>query len=406
MRSNPLMAATEAAHRVRVGGASRRHAVIGVALALGCAFVAGCTSSKSNSGSAGQGQPNSGEISQATLTSLRARLEAAQAVPKFTAPGQAVDASVVRGKKAMAIPISSQVGQCQTQAEDFKNIGSKLGMAVSLFSNPGGPSSWASGIQAAISQHVDAIALICGIVPGAVAPQLQAAKRAGIAVVDSNYNDAASYAGLDAETGDNAVAGFRNLVDSAIVNLNGKPLHAVLVTSEAVPQGVPAGQAAAAELKAICPNTCTVEQNLVPPLTSTSSAVQQMVASALVAHPNVNAIIGFDAYVADEVPAISLAHRTDTKLYAWGASPGVLKLMSGTDKNIIAAVPGPNPEWSAYQAFDQVIRLLGHNPPAPVTAAVTPDRFWTSANVDQYFTPDAGYGSFADSFLKLWGSSP
>jgi hypothetical protein len=126
-------------------------------------------------------------------------------VPAFTAPGPAVSASAVKGKSVLAMPINSEIDACTTQTKDFAALGGQLGMHVKVFANSGVPTQWVSGVQDATSAHDAAIALICGIVPGAVGPQLQAAQKAGLAVVDGNYDETSNYTGLNGETNVNVV---------------------------------------------------------------------------------------------------------------------------------------------------------------------------------------------------------
>jgi ribose transport system substrate-binding protein len=377
----------------------------GVATA-GALALAACSSSGGGSHS------SSSTVPASTLASLRAVVAKAEQVPAFTAPGPAVSAAVVKGKSALAMPVNSEIDACNTQTQDFAALGTQLGMHVRTFADSGVPTQWVTGVQDATSAHDAAIALICGIIPGVVGPQLQAAQRAGLAVVDGNYSETSNYADLNAETNVNVAQGVTDDVDDAIVNLNGQPLHALVVSTDSIIQGPAAIAAAASAAKAACPSACSVADNVIVPIQNWATSVQSDVSSALVAHPDVNAVIvTFDGMVQFALPSVETAHHSGLKIYTWGASRSIEKLMLSKG-SLVAADPGPDERWDAYEAMDQIIRLVGHHAPASVNAEVDPNRFWVPSNVSAFFGPggsygDEGYGgdTFINGFRQLWGLS-
>ncbi len=374
--------------------------------------VAACGSSKSSSGSTSSSKgSSSGTIPASTLSSLKATVTAAESVPTFTNPGPPVKASVLKGASLVVFPINSEIGACQTQAEDFKALGQSLGAKVTLVSDAGQPSQWQSAVEDAVGAHDKGVAMMCGVIPGAIGPQLTAAKAAGVEVVDGNYNETSNYTGLDGETAVQTAQGATDDVDDALVNLGGKPLHALLVTTDSIIQG-PAAQAATAQaIKSACPSTCSLTTVTVP-IQNWATAVQSNVASALVSHPNTNAIIvNFDGMTQFVLPAITSSHISGLKVYTWGASSNVEKLMESPNSPI-AADSGPDEEWDAYEAMDQIIRLANHKPAASVNTEVDPNRFWVASNVKSFFGPGGSYGNegfggdaFIKGFDKLWGVS-
>ncbi len=398
-RQNGSPRRVNGAHGLAFGGLA---AVAAVALAA-------CSSSTTTTPST-----SSNTVSAATLTGLKAKIATAETAPVWTAPGPAVSASVLKGKSLLVMPINSEIDACNTQAQDFKALGAQLGAHVTYFSDAGVPTQWVTGIEDAVSAHDAAIAMLCGIIPGAVAPQLAAATKAGIKIVDGNYNETNNYAGLDGETAVNTAQSVANDVDYAITQLDGKPLHAIVVSSTSVIQGPDAMAAASSAVKAACPKVCTVDEDInIPVQDWTTSTAQSDMSSALLAHPNANAVIvAFDGIVPGVLPAIESAHRTGLKIYTWGGSRSIEELMLKPN-SYIAADPGPDEDWDAYEAMDQVIRLLGGHPAASVNAEVDPDRFWVPSNVSQFFGPGDTYGNegyggnaFINGFRKLWGLSP
>jgi ribose transport system substrate-binding protein len=394
-------------------GGSRRAGFAICCLAAATALVAaGC--GNSSTGGTKPGSSSSNSVSAATITSLKAKIAAAEKVPAWTAPGPAVSASVLKGKSLLVMPINSEIDACNTQAQDFKTLGDSLGAHVTYFSDQGDPTQWVTGIQDAVSAHDAAIALLCGIVPGAVGPQLAAAHKAGIKIVDGNYNETTDYTGLDGETAVNTAQSTENDIDYAITQLNGKPLHAIVVSSTSVIQGTAAMAAAKTAVNAACPKVCTVDAEInIPVQDWPTSTTQSDVSSALLAHPDANAVIvTFDGEVPGLLPAVESAHRAGLKIYTWGGSRSVEDMMLKPN-SYVASDAGPDEDWDAYEAMDQVIRLLGGHPAASVNAEVDPDRFWVPSNVSQFFGPGGTYGNggyggnaFINGFRKLWGLKP
>jgi ribose transport system substrate-binding protein len=343
------------------------------------------------------------------MNSLAAKVKQAEAVPKFTPPGPPVNAKVLKGTSLVVFPINSEIDACQTQAEDFSLLGKQLGANVTLVSNSGQPSQWQTAVQDAVGTHAKAVAMLCGVIPGAIGPQLTAAKNAGVVVVDGNYNDTTNYAGLDGETAVQTTTSLQNDVDAALLDLKGHPLHAIFLNSDSVIQGPAASQAVHAEVDRVCKSSCSVTDVTIP-IQNWATAIQSNLSSALVSHPNTNAvIIAFDGMTQFALPAIESSHIVGLKIYTWGGGRSVERLMQQSNP-IVVADPGPDEQWDAYEAMDQVIRLVGHHPAAPVDKEVDPDRFWVPANVKSFFGPGGNYGNggfggdaFKNGFDKLWG---
>ncbi len=401
-------------HQTVGGAARRRAALLGLTLLVGL-LVAACGSSKSSSSSSAGGSTSassasgssSGSISSSTLASLKASITKAEAVPKFVAPGPAVNASAVKGSSMLVMPVNSEIDACQTQSEDFVALGKSLGVKVTYFSDSGEPSQWVQGIQNSVSGHDKAIALLCGIIPGAVGPQLTAARRAGVTVVDGNYNEVSDYTGLDGETAVDVAGGMKDDVDDALINLNGKPLHALVVTTDSIVQGPAAIAAVNGEIKRVCPSSCSATDVIVP-IQNWATQVQSDVSSALVKNSNINAVIvTFDGMTQFVLPAVTSAHNSALKIYAWGAGRSVEKLIK--PGGVVVADSGPDEQWDAYEAMDQIIRIANHKPAASVTQEVDPNRFWDASNVKSFFGPGGTYGNegyggdaFINGFKKLW----
>jgi ribose transport system substrate-binding protein len=401
---------------MRTIASARRCARLIAVVALSGLVVAACGSSshhakttRSTTTKTSPAKSSSGAIPAAMLSQIAAAVKAAEGVPKWTAPGPPVSASVLRGAAITVFPINSEIDACNQQAKDFKALGDSLGAHVNLINDSGQPSQWQTAVEGAVAAHDKAVVMLCGVIPGVLGPQLAAAKRAGVEVVDGNYNDTNNYTGLDGETAVQTTQSLGYDVADAVVNLKGRPLHALFIDSYSVIQGPAASAAVKEAVDRICPSSCTVTQ-LTVPIQNWATALQSDTSAALTAHPNTNAvIIAFDGMTPFVLPAISSSHISGLKIYTWGGGRPIEELMLKPNP-VVVADPGPDEDWDAYDAMDQVIRLLNHKPAAPVTKEVDPDRFWVPSNVKQFFGPGLTYGNggfggnaFIEGFMKLWG---
>lgn len=373
-------------------------------------LILSACSSASHHSQVASSQPKVNALS--LLTKFKSELAKAEAAPQFQSPGPPVDASKAKGSSVLIMPITSEIGTCTQQSNDLKTLGQSFGMKMAIFSNSGVPSQWVSGVEDAISGHYNALAIFCGIVPGAIAPQLAAAESAGVKVVDGEYNEVSNYKYLDAETPADFIGMMREDVEDAFVNLNGKPIHAIDVTTDSIVQGPAATGEVGTEVSKLC-SSCSVEQVIDVPAADWATEVQNDVASALVAHPNVNVVfVNFDGMVQFTVPAVEQSHRAGLKIYTAGASASVAKLMLQSNP-IIEADPGGEPIWEAYAEMDQLLRLITGEEPAPVNKEFIPYVLLTPSNVKQFFGPndtysDTGFGTIniLNGFRKLWGVAP
>ncbi|WEG08769.1 substrate-binding domain-containing protein [Microbacterium horticulturae] len=388
--------------------------VIGVT-ALACALaLAGCSSSGGGSGGSGGSGGNAAgtQVSQATLTKLKTAVSDAEKVPQFTAPGDSVDVSAIKGKTIYAFPINNEIDTCNHQVATYKQLGEEFGAKVITFSNSGSPDQWATGVKNAIAAHADVLAMFCGIIPGAIGPQLTSAAKAGVKIIDGNYNETNDYSGLDAVTGVETAEGMKTSVDAAVVALAGKPLHALMVTSSSVIQGPAATAAVKSEVKADCGDVCTVDKTIDIPVQNWTSDTTNQVSSALLADPKINAVfVAFDGMATFAVTGVQQAKRDDVKVYAWGASATTIQTMVGHDDGILQADVGPSVAWDAYAEMDQTIRLLAGEPAASPDKELVPNRFWVPATAKGFLTSSGGYNeegyggkAYQNAYRTLWNA--
>jgi ribose transport system substrate-binding protein len=373
-----------------------------LAVALGLVITA-CSTASSGSESGGAA------LSTAQLATLQSVVDKASQVPSFVAPGPAFDAAKAKGKRVFVIPTASQLPVCDQIAKDVVSLAQKAGMSGTYFQNSGGASAWIPGMQQAISQHYDAIVLICGIDPNLIRPQVQAATAAGIAVIDSGLGDtevdgSKSSPLVTAQTNIPNSPDIRAAIDVAILNHQGKPFNVLEITSNEVPSGVVMSNALHAEFAKYCPACRIKSVNIAVPDWATK--VQSAVGSAILADPNIKAVVPiFDGEVPPAAAAIRAAGKTDVKLYGdYGGTPEyILQMGNGLP---MASDIGPTHLWRAYATMDQTLRVLSGAGPVPPDKDSDPSRLWTMANYQHAGDVNGGFGTgFAAGYEKLWGLS-
>lgn len=379
-----------------------------MALAAAAMLAAACTTSTSDTSNA-TGGGDRGFLSEQDFATLQENVRKGTAVPPFVAPGPAFDASKAKGKRVFVIPTASQLRQCDQIAKDVITLSQKVGMTGTYFQNSGGPAGWIPGMQQAISQHYDAIVLICGIDPNLMTPQVKAATQAGIAVIDSGLGDTSNGAQSDplvtAQTNIPNYQSISRAMDVAILEHRKEPFTAFLVTSNEVPSSVVMEKAIRAEFAKYCPKCALKATNVAVPEWGTK--IQSAVSSALVSDPNIKAVIPiYDGMTAPTAAAIRASGRTDLKMYGcYGGTPEyILQMPKGYP---MATDIGPSHLWRAYAVVDQMLRVLTGAGAVPADKAMDPERLFTMDNYQEVTSvPNDGFGSeFPTGYEKLWGLS-
>nr|WP_295697051.1 substrate-binding domain-containing protein [Lapillicoccus sp.] len=257
-----------------------------------------------------------------------------------------------------------------------------------------------------MNQHYDGVALVCGIDPAALAPQMQAAKAAGIKVIDVHLADVSKPASalIAGQTDGEFNRAMRLGVASALVRAKGKAIDSLVITSNENPPSAGMGATVQSEFAKYC-TACKVESINVS-IPDWSTKMTGAVTSALVRNPDIKAVFTvYDAQTPFVLPAIKSSHR-DAMTYGFGLTPEVAPLMAQPG-NLIGTDMGPNDRWMSYTASDQLFRVMAGQPPIEASKAVAPYRLFTPDNVSEFVQPTFGFGdSFIAGFRALWQKAP
>jgi ribose transport system substrate-binding protein len=392
------------AHRAPRTTRARRLAIPAAAVAIGL-VTAGCAPSSEDSGAEAEA---GSVVSAETLDELRAELEEAQAVPEFEPQGPAFSVASLAGKKILSMPVSSQLKGCDNMARQVVDIAKSVGMTDSTyFQNDGGPAAWVQGMNQAINGGYDGVALVCGIDPASLAPQMEAARAAGIQVVDMHLADVSEPASdlIAGQTNGEFNRSMAMGVAAALVEANGNAIDALVITSNENPPSVGMEQTVKDEFARLCGDECGVESVNVP-IPDYATKLSSTVSSALVANPDIKAVfMVFDAQTTFVVSALK-GSRTEAKAYAFGADEPVLQLMTDP-ANRLGSDMGPSFPWMAYSGADQLFRAIAGEPVIPAAEAFAPYRMFTPDNADEAVPPDFGFGdSYVQGYRDLWLDAP
>ena len=325
--------------------------------------------------------------------------------PQFVAPGEPFDAKkCAAGKKQMSIPNSSANPFLKGIIDREKAAGAKVGLEVTEWENQGQPSQWVQGVELAIRDKYDIIDLISGIDPGTIAPQLEAAKAAGVKVMTSHFYDPSFE--QHPVVSSSLTIGFGEigtiLANWATVATDGKANIAIIVSNE-VPPTIPLVANFKKELAANCPQ-CQIKQEINVGVTEWGTKIQPAVQAALQADSEINVVIPiYDSMSQFVVPALRLTGKAgQVKVGTFNGTPFVLDFIQ---QGVIDMDIGESLDWIAYATVDGHLRdACGLKSP---TALNVPFFIFDKNNAATAGTPaqfDTGYGdTYKSGFHKLWG---
>lgn len=336
------------------------------------------------------------------------------AVPVWQAPGPAVDASKLRGKKIFAIPIAETPFTQAVEAGEQK-AADAAGVKITFFPNEGSPAAWTQGMQTAISQHPDLINLDTAPDPRALQPQIAAAKAAGIPVIVTHFYDATM---PDPPACEGCAPGVTAVVKvpftvvaqaqaDYVINASKGKADVLIVSISGLLPVPPMEQKILDEYKTNCPG-CKVKLVDVTLQQIGQAGPFSQVSSALVQDPKIDWVNPmFDALIPGSLGAVQAAGKADKiKMLSFNGSAFALQDVASGSSPVIADVAEPN-TWIGYANMDQAFRILAGMSPV---SEVTPFRIFDKTNISETGGgPNyaGGYGNaYVAGFFGLWGLQP
>jgi ribose transport system substrate-binding protein len=347
----------------------------------------------------------SAQVDEAGLARAAEALAPYQALPVFTAPGEAFDAQAcAAGKRMLSIPNSSANPFLKGIIDRMKAVGEDLGLEVVEWENQGQPSQWVQGFEYATREGFDIIDLISGIDPGTVEPQVRAATEAGVKVMTSHFYDPSME--QHPLVSSSLTINFNEvgviLANWSAVATEGNAKIALIVSNE-VPPTHPLVAGIRDTLAANCP-TCEIVEEINVGVTEWGTKIQPAVQSTLQANPEINVVIPiYDSMSQFVVPALRLTGKLgEVMVPTFNGTPFVLDFIR---EGSVSMNIGESLDWIAYATVDGHLRdACGLESP---TALNVPFYIFDANNVEEAGVPaqfDTGYGdAYVTGFRTLWG---
>lgn len=374
-----------------------RLAIVLLLIVLIGSVLAGCGSSTGTSSS-----------SSPTSSSGSSSIAAAQAlldvytppVTQFGAQGETpwpLDSVPAATNKTVGFVSCSQGAEgCRRQGVGVAEAGKVLGWNTIILDGKGSARDQTSAMTALVSRGVDAIVL-GAVNENAVGPGMDAAKKAGIPVIDCTGGTVPGFLGSVGP--DDAAAGKVGAAYMA-VNIGPDAKVAMFINTEDPVFGTARNDGFKKGLKEFAPNAkILVEQSV--SIAQIGPAEQQMMAAFLQAHPKgtVDYVwASFDAMLAPLVQAIQIAGRTEIKAMAVDGNQQNLEWIKAN--NVEVATAAYPLEWIGWQAMDELNRVFNGKP--VLQPMLSPFRVLTSDTVPATGAYQGDY-DFRSAYKQIWG---
>lgn len=337
------------------------------------------------------------------LATVAAQVVHAERVPKFVAPGPAINAKkVLRGKTILGIPITSAIPFDKAIQQGMAAAVRSAGGHYIEWTNQGTTTEWASGIESGISRHVNLIDLEGGVNPELLVPQIRDARKAGIPVVASMWLDSSQSlpSTLSAAVPDPFLEAGR-LMAAWSINATHGHTDALVVIDAGNRSTLAVDAGISKEFKTYCP-TCRF-RFLNVPFANWATDLETDVEAAIGADPKLNYIIPiYDGMVEFVVPGIAAKHAANrVHIATFNGTPFVL---NDIRKGLVAMDVGQPTTWYGDATIGYEMRYLAKKKLPKSTGA--PLYMWTKANVKRAGVPAVlgkGYGTaFIPGYRHLW----
>ena len=378
-------------------------------------LASACGSSSSSSSATTTQAANTSGMKASTTTAASAnpvslaKTEIAKYMgePNFTAPGPPVDAAKLKGKSVMIVEHDTVSDALVEIAKGIQAAGQAVGVNVETYNGQATVSTIEQGIQQGINQKVGAI-ILDGVATSLVPSSVKAADAANIPVIgvltgqpDSSVAGQGFGQGMYGGSAPSFVEAGRLMADTAIVNSDGGPINAAIITFDN-----PMGPSIAKGIQSVfssCSN-CKIltTQDIEPQNWPTKTA--GAVSSLILANPSLNYIFP----VADTIGIFASAGVSQAgasgKVFVVssdGSSSGTLGLAQKGP--VFSADPGFSAPWLGWEAMDQALRAMsGMKPGNPEV----PIRYLDKSNLTGVSLTDLTnvFGNpYVAGYKKLWG---
>jgi ribose transport system substrate-binding protein len=336
---------------VKVRHHGRRRAAAAVSVALGLALSA-CASSEGVDTSK-QGSDDAVQAAK-DFVATAAETPVIEDLPAF-------DPSAGQGKKLWIIDLASSIPMIQTGDAATEEALGLVGATVETHDGKGAVSEFALGVNRAIAEKADAIALYA-VDPRAVEGPLRKAHEAGIKIIAIQYDDPGAELPdyVDAQVTYCYSCAGETMANYIVAAEEGKSVGVELVTSTEVSNAAPLVKAFEETLAEGCPGCALVKDDV--PVANWQTDIPTQVNSTLNSNPDVKYVVPiYDGMALFAIPAIQTSGRDDVEVVTFNATEAVMQALQ--DNKIVAADVGSPQAWQGWALADQFLRLMSGEEP-------------------------------------------
>lgn len=342
---------------------------------------------------------------EADLAAAEAIIAEHSVMPSFAAPGPAFDAKTcMAGKKILTIPTSSAIPFNAGITDSMEAVAAEVGFELRVWQNQGQPTQWVQGIEYAIQNGYDAVDLVAGIVPDGLAPQLTAAREAGLKVFATHHLDVTNARSPLADV-ELPVSFTRvgEIMAAWVVKQTGGTANVLVIGSDDVMPSQPYWKSFEATLAKLAPGAKATYVNV--PVADWATKIQTSAQSALTQDPSINFIVPlYDSMSQFVLPALAITGRkADVPIASFNGTPFVIDMIQNGDVQMDV---GESLGWIARSSLDAYMRTLCGLENTQKDLYV-PFFIFDAANAATAGTPadfDQGYGdAHVGGYRKLWG---
>jgi ribose transport system substrate-binding protein len=352
-------------------------------------------------GGAAQTGGASTAISSAALSELSAEISAARSVSKFKAPAPAFNGKAGAGKRVFYLSIDQSIPIVQFLWQNLNEALLAANLKPILYDGKSQQNLYVSGMEAAIAQKVDVL-LIESISTNSLAAQIQAARSAGIKVID--LNELVPQVPVDAGVHLDYLGAAQLEADWVINDSQGKGINAVVLRAPH-PTHTAMGQQIKQRFdKYVGAGNYTYREQIID-FGDWQTRLPSIVSTLMIQDPKINYIIpvvdGMSLFIA---PALHQSgHADKVKISTFNGTQGVLKLLKSHD--VVWQDNGQDTVYTSWAYADQSLRLITGQ--SPVADYKIPNRLFDRTNIDQIDINDP-HAWFDDNatkagFKQLWG---
>jgi ABC-type sugar transport system substrate-binding protein len=326
--------------------------------------------------------------------------EAATAAKEFTAPGDAYDISVNKGKSVWIIAAALSIPFNANQAKGSEEAARAAGMEPTVIDGKGNVTSWNAGLDQAVGQGADGI-LLQGVDPKLVSGGLEKAKAKGIPVIDT-FNGAPADE-LVPGTLAHVTASYHNSgrdLARWILADSGCKANTLMFGAPAFAVELDIAEGFEAEYKRLCPD-CKLRTHDINDFAQLETELFSETQSALRRDPEVNYIFGtFDGMVTFILPALEQL-KSEVKVVSHDGVAENLQLVRDGKQAADGALPPL--EVIGWAGIDQIGRAMAD---LPFEGWTVPDRVVDTASIpasDDAFSVFPDWQGYQSEFKQLWG---